>query len=310
MKSGWLKVVQDEFQELEQSSIKLRDITDQLRRNCFPSGTEATSISKNRYPDILPFENTRVRLQGNASEGSDYINANFLLNKKYISCQAPIFPTLADFWRMVWEQHSIVVVMLTKLQEAGRTKANIYWPVYLNSTLSFGDLSVTLVEDVLHEHFQIRCVILRKGDESRQVFHLHYTEWPDYGVPKLTRGILCLCKQINELGEADIEAPIIVHCSAGIGRSGSFVAIHHILNQIDQGLSYDVLATAKQLRRERIGMIQTEEQYRLIHQTIKDYSRANIRQSIRDDNNNNSSNLINKSWSKFSLDKRTLVTVL
>jgi protein tyrosine phosphatase len=284
MKCGWAKLAREEFQELERSSIRLRDISDPLRRNFFPTATLPSSLSKNRYPDILPFENTRVCLESNHTDGSDYINANFVLDQKYISCQAPLYPTIADFWKMVWEQKSIVIVMLTNLIESGRIKAIIYWPIYVDNPVTYGDITVTLVAELKLEHFVLRYLNLQKGDEFRQIIHVHYTEWPDHGVPKLTRGILCLCKQINIFLDDALEiSPIIVHCSAGIGRSGSFITIHHAINQIDRNQSYDILSTAKQLRRDRIGMIQTEEQYRLIYQTIKDYHKVNLCQLSEDE---------------------------
>jgi len=303
---NWTKVARDEFQELEQHSLKLRDIsTDSLRRKIFPSATQSSSVLKNRYPDILPFEDTRVHLQPNPNDGSDYINANFILNHKYISCQAPTFPTFADFWKMIWEQKSIVIVMLTKLFESGKTKANIYWPVYIDSTVNFGEVSVTLVEETTLEHFVLRHIILKKGEELRQVFHLHYTDWPDHGVPKSPRGILCLCRQANILLDDSIEtSPIVVHCSAGIGRSGSFIAIHQTINQIDRNSSFDILATAKRMRRDRIGMIQSEEQYRFVHQTVKEYSKQNL---FENSDEERTSPVINKSWRSFSSDIPALV---
>jgi protein tyrosine phosphatase len=310
MKYDWAKVACDEFQELEMNSIKLRDVSDQLRRNIFPTATHPSLASKNRYPDILPFENTRVRLdRSNPIDGSDYINANFVLNHKYISCQAPLYPTISDFWQMVWDQKSIVIVMLTNLFESGRIKAIIYWPIYLNNAVTYGDIKVTLLAELKLEHFVLRCLEMQKGGEVRQIFHLHYTEWPDHGVPKITRGILCLCKQVNILLDDAIEtSPIIVHCSAGIGRSGSFIAIHHTINHIDRNQSYDILSTAKQLRRDRIGMIQTEEQYRLIYQSIKDYSKVNLGQLSEDELP--SPPVIYKNWRKFSSEIPSLVSAI
>eukprot|EP01103_Thecamoeba_quadrilineata_P019216 TRINITY_DN7686_c0_g1_i1.p1 TRINITY_DN7686_c0_g1~~TRINITY_DN7686_c0_g1_i1.p1 ORF type:complete len:331 (-),score=30.60 TRINITY_DN7686_c0_g1_i1:110-1054(-) len=305
MKCGWAKAARDEFQELERSSIKLRDISEPLRRNFFPSATLPSSHMKNRYPDILPFENSRVKLESNCddqntNDGSDYINANFVLNRKYISCQAPLYPTIADFWKMVWEQKSVVIAMLTNLFEAGRLKAIVYWPIYIDNAVSYGDITVTLTEEVKLEHFVLRELKLQRGDETRKIIHLHYTEWPDHGVPKLTRGILCLCKQINILLEhyASEPAPIIVHCSAGIGRSGSFISIHHTIDQIDRNQKYDILSTAKQLRKDRIGMIQTEDQYRLIYQTVKDYSKINLCQLSDDELS--TSPIIRRNWRSLS----------
>jgi len=234
------------------------------------------SSHKNRYHDILPFEHSRVRLQTlDSTEGSDYINANFILNKKYISCQAPIFSTFADHWRMIWETRCSLIVMLTKLFEGGRTKAHIYWPNYIGTPLIMGDITITKLEEIEDTHFVMRRFRLSKGTEVREIFHLHDTEWPDFGVPHSTKGILKLVEYVNNLQtNSSSQGPIVVHCSAGIGRSASFIAIHHALNQFDfstENFLPKISEIILDMRKDRVGMVQTVKQFAFIHQAISDF---------------------------------------
>eukprot|EP01103_Thecamoeba_quadrilineata_P006253 TRINITY_DN15983_c0_g1_i1.p1 TRINITY_DN15983_c0_g1~~TRINITY_DN15983_c0_g1_i1.p1 ORF type:complete len:329 (-),score=30.54 TRINITY_DN15983_c0_g1_i1:269-1222(-) len=270
--SSWIKVAQ-EYSHLEKNSLRLCQFSEADRRSFFPSAYKPTSIKKNRYPDILPSEESRVRLEPSKFDGSDYINANYVLDRQYISCQAPILPTMVDFWRMIWEQQTSLIVMLTKIFEAGRTKAHIYWPIYENVPQKFDQITVTLLQETVTEYFVIRQFFLCKDSDERvqEVFHIHYTDWPDQGVPKNSIGIRSLCARVNVLSKRTPDSgPIVVHCSAGVGRSGSFIAIHHILNQINNKCSYDILETVLKMRKDRAGMVQTEDQYRFIHQAVND----------------------------------------
>jgi len=281
--SSWAKVAQ-EYNYLENHSLRIGQISEAERRTFFPSAYMPTSIKKNRYPDILPLESTRVHIEPNKFDGSDYINANHVLDCQYISCQAPIFPTFVDFWKMIWEQRSSVIVMLTKLFEAGRTKAHIYWPVIENVPQKFGEISVTLMEEIVTDYFVIRAFLVCKDDDIRQICQIHYLEWPDHGVPKNTLGIRSLCARVNLLQRGNECSPIVVHCSAGIGRSGSFIAVHHILNQINNKTSFNVLDTVLKMRQDRAGMVQTEDQYWFIHQAIHDDMKNPILSSSMSEN--------------------------
>jgi len=224
-----------------------------------------------------------VRLQPvDSREGSDYINANFILDRKYISCQAPIFSTFADHWRMIWETSCLIVVMLTKLFEGGRTKAHIYWPIYQGVTLVMGDISITKLDEMDYGHFVVRRFRLSKGGQVREIRHLHFTEWPDFGVPHSTKGILDLVDCVNnlqkKLGDENSGGPIVVHCSAGVGRSASFIAIHYALS-LFENFSGDKLASlgpfvaqvVLQMRADRVGMVQTDKQFAFIHQVLSDF---------------------------------------
>jgi len=259
--------IREEYQDLENLTPKIHNFTEDQKRLYFSSALSSFTINKNRYPDVLPLENTRVRLSPQNFEGSDFINANHVLGN-YIACQAPILSTFSDFWRMIWEQGTSIIVMLTKLFEAGRTKAHMYWP---NSFFKFGELTITKLEEHEFEFFVLRRFLLAKGDNSRIVFQLHFTAWPDQGVPSSTKGIRQLVKYVNMI-RSPRDSPIVVHCSAGIGRTGSFIAIHHTISCLVQGQPEpNILELIYQMRTERIGMVQTEKQYEFIYQAIMDW---------------------------------------
>jgi len=259
--------IKEEYQDLENLTPKIHNFSEDQKKLYFSSALSSFTMNKNRYPDVLPLENTRVRLSPQNFEGSDFINANYVLGN-YIACQAPILSTFSDFWRMIWEQGTSIIVMLTKLFEAGRTKAHMYWP---NSFFKFGELTITKLEEHEFDFFVLRRFLLAKGDNSRIVFQLHFTAWPDQGVPSSTKGIRQLVKYVNMI-RSPRDGPIVVHCSAGIGRTGSFIAIHHTISCLVQGQPEpNILELIYQMRTERIGMVQTEKQYEFIYQAIMDW---------------------------------------
>jgi len=267
--------IQNEFVLIESSpsSVHFRGLPENVRCRVFSSALRPQSAHKNRYPDILPYEHSLVRLQYLGHEGSDYMNANYIFGGQYISCQAPLFSTINDFWRMVWEQNCPVIVMLTRLLESGKMKANIYWPLSSSCSLRFGDIEVTLLEeDEKCEHFIQRHFLLRRGQEVREVHHLHYTEWSDFGAPTSTEGIRDLISASNDYRDSsNSRGPMVVHCSAGIGRAGTFIAIHQALERLEQGLDYNVKDLVLHMREQRWGMVQTEKQYSFIHRAINDH---------------------------------------
>jgi len=266
-----------EFEALESMSPTRAIYSDADKQLLFSTALSPFSQLKNRYPDILPLERTRVHLSTiNNQKGSDYINANFVLSN-YISCQAPIMSTFGDFWRMVWENQSTFIIMLTKLFEGGKTKAHQYWP---NTTIQFGDLFIQNLGGEQEEckFFILRRFRIQKGCESREIYHLHFIDWPDFGVPDSTKGIRRLVEHVNvvreekEVASGYPDGPIVVHCSAGVGRAGSFIAIHYQLSFLMRGQEPpSIMETTLQMRNERSGMVQTKDQYVFIHQAVQDY---------------------------------------
>jgi len=238
---------------------------------------------KNRYNNILPKEDTRVRLSPLPGiEGSDYINANRLTDgfTNYVSCQAPLSSTFGDFWRMVWEQDVSVIVMLTKIHENGQSKADKYWPTEIGEVQTFPLVSVTLINVYQSDqsaHIDIRVLSLKSSEKERIVVQLHFLGWPDFGVPEDSTGIRQLVNLTNfyrKYGKSlGLDGPIIVHCSAGVGRSGAFIAIHQLLEQFSEFGVLPQLAVynaVNLMRTQRDGMVQTKEQYSFIYKAIQD----------------------------------------
>ncbi|XP_049590190.1 receptor-type tyrosine-protein phosphatase T isoform X3 [Syngnathus scovelli] len=227
--------------------------------------------NKNRYGNIIAYDHTRVRLQPVDGEPlSDYINANFIDGyhrpRHYIATQGPMQETVRDFWRMVWQENSASIVMVTNLVEVGRVKCVRYWP---DETEVYGDVKVTLVEtDPLAEYVVRTFTVQKKGHhELRELRQFHFTSWPDHGVPCYATGMLGFIRQVKFLNPPDA-GPIVAHCSAGAGRTGCFVAVDIMLDMAENEGVVDVFNCIRELRSQRVNMVQTEEQYVFVHDAI------------------------------------------
>jgi len=249
-------------------------------QSLYPSAL--SNLCRNRYQDVLPEESTRVRLE-NCPEG-DYINANYITGHKqlYISCQAPLPNTTVHFWSMVWEQHSPVIIMLTRVLEGERKKADVYWPLFEGDQDRYGSITVTLDSVKTLPYITIRSLTLHNHEtnETRNVVQLHYTEWPDFGVPSTTANIRELIRLMNiyrEIGSKNgATGPIVAHCSAGIGRCGTFIAILIALEKLLEGVSCESLNLVDivvAMRKARWGMVQTDLQYLFIYRVLDDIVR-------------------------------------
>jgi protein tyrosine phosphatase len=247
----------------------------------YPSALSGRNYLRNRYPDVLPEESTRVHLKHfQDDDDSDYINANFIQghNQKYISCQAPLLSTTNHFWMMVWEQNSPLIVMLTRTIEGERKKADVYWPDCEEETQLYGQVAVTLKSITRLPFITVRTLSLKYQDlEEREVYQLHYTEWPDHGVPQTTHNIRELIRLMNTYKQQGISSglngPIVAHCSAGIGRCGTFIAILICLEKLLDGISAESISMVElvsQMRKARTGMVQTGHQYIFIYQVLDD----------------------------------------
>uniref|UniRef100_UPI00358EB0F1 receptor-type tyrosine-protein phosphatase C n=1 Tax=Myxine glutinosa TaxID=7769 RepID=UPI00358EB0F1 len=227
---------------------------------------------KNRYSDILPYDHNRVRLVSNGGKpGSDYINASYINgykeNKKYICAQGPMEETAADFWGMIWEQKTAVIIMVTRCIEGGKNKCYQYWPRQSGKKLQYKSLSVTNNEVMQYPDYVITKISLNHGGNSRTITHVQFTKWPDHGVPddpdlllRLRRRVLSFCNFFD--------GPMVVHCSAGVGRTGTFVAINSLMEMLEDEGRVDVYAFVVTLRQQRCLMVQVEDQYILIHQVL------------------------------------------
>ncbi|XP_069599473.1 tyrosine-protein phosphatase non-receptor type 13 isoform X7 [Ranitomeya imitator] len=225
---------------------------------------------KNRYKNILPYDSTRVPL--GSEEG--YINASFIKmpvgNDEfiYIACQGPLPSTVSDFWQMVWEQNSTVIAMMTQEMEGGKIKCQRYWPEELQRPVRItNELQLTLVQTQQLESFVLRVVELQElqSGEARHIAHLNFTAWPDHDTPTDPNQLLTFISYMRHIHRC---GPIITHCSAGIGRSGTLICIDVMLGLISKDLEFSISDLVRTMRLQRHGMIQTEEQYMFCYQVI------------------------------------------
>ncbi|XP_017492154.1 PREDICTED: tyrosine-protein phosphatase corkscrew-like, partial [Rhagoletis zephyria] len=271
------------------------------------AGQKPENRTKNRYKNILPFDFTRVKLKAidPSVPGADYINANYikgiedettgeLVKKTYIATQGPLANTKNDFWAMVWQEGTVVIVMTTKEFERGKNKCVRYWP-NAGQAAEYGRVTVRTVNekptvDYMLREFEVSytsspAVLAEDGStvskmettETRTIYHYHFTAWPDHGVPADPGCVLNFLHEVNRkqgsLDEARV-GPIVVHCSAGIGRTGTFIVIDLLIDTIKRiGLDceIDIQRTIQAVRMKRSGMVQTEAQYKFVYLAVQHF---------------------------------------
>ena len=236
----------------------------------------------NRYSNVLPNPRSRVRLkQVGSDERSGYINANFIRSfdgapRRYIATQGPLPETVMAFWRLVWEKDSRAIVMVTGLVEKGTPKCARYWPKALYNPelgvgdVDFGDINVRIHAGFRREGFVTTKFHVRKGDETREIWHFMFDSWPDHGVPRQYRPVQSILDSCRRWSDKP-EHPWIVHCSAGIGRTGTFIAIDHGIRLFETTGVVDVLEIIRLLRTDRGGMVQHGEQAEFVQNCLESY---------------------------------------
>ncbi|XP_076466418.1 uncharacterized protein LOC143297802 [Babylonia areolata] len=239
-------------------------------------GMRSINLGKNRYADVIAYDHSRVKLTPN-HEGSDYINANFLpgysREAEYVAAQGPLPFTTPDFWRMVWEHKVHVIVMLTLPKENGKVKCEQYWPREVGEEEDQeGIMVATTSVTTLHDYNVTTITIKNTAGEERQVLHYHYLQWPDKTADvSLVQPVLLFVRDIRQQVEAlpHATAPVLVHCSAGVGRTGCFICVDYVMQFIKNRPitdELDIYAFVMRLRDFRCLMVQTEEQYLFVHQ--------------------------------------------
>ncbi|XP_055931269.1 uncharacterized protein LOC129961745 [Argiope bruennichi] len=259
-------LLEEEFKKIPMNMPKLDSI---------PEGAHV----KNRYSNILPRPESRVVLAEPSGDPLKcYINANFVKGYEgksafYIACQAPLPEGIEDFWRMVWEQQSRVIIMLTMFEENGTSRCAVYFPQStLVSQQPYGDFQVSLVKKDVYEFYTISTLRLLDLEKNlfRDIAHLWFTGWPDVGVPKDPSSLITFVQQCRPFINCN-SGPSVIHCSTGTGRTGVFLALDICMREYDESRSIDILQVVSQLRRDRGGAVQNKDQYILIHEAMLEY---------------------------------------
>ncbi|XP_053541904.1 receptor-type tyrosine-protein phosphatase eta [Ictalurus punctatus] len=235
---------------------------------------------KNRYNNVLPYDSSRVKLSIHGSPFDDYINANYISGynskKEYIAAQGPLPATVNEFWRMIWEKNTHSIVMLTKCYEQGRVKCEKYWPP---DNKLYNNILVTTTSEIELEDWTIRDFTIKnvKTAETRNVRQFHFTAWPDHGVPETTEVLINFRHLVREhMDSFSRNAPAVVHCSAGVGRTGTLIALDHLIFQIERESIVDIYGIIHDMRMHRPLMVQTEDQYVFLNQCASDIIKSRM----------------------------------
>ncbi|XP_072095506.1 receptor-type tyrosine-protein phosphatase epsilon isoform X5 [Mobula birostris] len=244
---------------------------------CCETANNEENKDKNRYPNILPDDNFRVTLTAiDGVPGSDYINASYVdgykVKNKFIAAQGPKEETVADYWRMIWEQKSATIVMLTNVKEKKEEKCYKYWPD--QGLWTYGAIRVSVEDVTVLVDYTIRKFTIQNqttGNKApRLVTQLHFTSWPDFGVPFAPIGMLKFLKKVKALNPS-YSGPIVVHCSAGVGRTGTFIVIDAMIDMMDAEQKVDVFGFVARIRNQRPQLVQTDMQYSFIYQALLEH---------------------------------------
>ncbi|KAJ8040196.1 Receptor-type tyrosine-protein phosphatase T [Holothuria leucospilota] len=240
----------------------------------FPSdvGAKKENKTKNRYRDIIAYDHSRVVLpEKDDDPHSDYYNANYIKNLKgendFIASQGPNKASVEDFWRMVWQEKVSNIVMLTNLVEKGKVRCFRYWPNSVGETTVFGTVKVKWQTSDQNANFDVRDYIIIVEEETHPVRNWHFKTWPDKNIPDQPSLLIEFTRRVKT-HQKDEKVPLIVHCSAGVGRTGTFIALYSLMDVVERSEKIDVYGFVEQMRKDRISMVQTPEQYKCLHECL------------------------------------------
>uniref|UniRef100_H2SHI7 protein-tyrosine-phosphatase n=1 Tax=Takifugu rubripes TaxID=31033 RepID=H2SHI7_TAKRU len=275
------------------------DIRKEPPAGTFDYSKKLSNQIKNRYSDVLCLDHSRVqlcKLDGD-DETSDYINGSFMDGYKrgnaYIATQGPLPKTFADFWRMVWEQMVLIIVMTTRVVERGRVKCGQYWPLEEGKTEQHGYFMVRTTHIQVFQDFKLSHLKLynTQSGEKREVCHYLYLSWPDFGVPKSASAMLDFREHVLQRKATAVQSlgsswtgspggpPVVVHCSAGIGRTGTFCTLDICLSRLEDIGTVDIRETVRRMRTQRAFSIQTWDQYYFCYTAVIEYAQRNGKMS-------------------------------